>query len=122
MAHLTRGWRCSTRLPDTPERTQQELVLQTTLGPALMAAKGFAAPEVLQAYARAQELCQQVGETPQIFPVLFGLYYFHLMRAEYQTSAGTGGAAPPSGPTSARPKRLLLGPTVRWGHLSFLAS
>ena len=50
-------------LPDTPERAQQELVLQTTLGPALMATKGHAAPEVEQAYARARELCQQVGET-----------------------------------------------------------
>lgn len=64
MAHLTRGLEVLNTLPDTPERTQQELVLQTTLGPALLATKGYAAPEVGQVYARAQELCQQVGETP----------------------------------------------------------
>src|SRR5439155_15127624 len=65
MAHLTRGLEVLKTLPDTPERTQQELVLQTTLGPALLATKGYAAPEVGRVYARAQELCQQVGETPQ---------------------------------------------------------
>ena len=41
-------------------------------GPGLMATKGYAAPEVEQAYARARELCRQVGETPQLFPVLLG--------------------------------------------------
>ncbi len=83
IAHLTRGLEVLNTLPDTPERTQQELVLQTTLGPALIATKGWAAPEVGKVYARAQELCQQVGETPQIFPTLFGLCYFHLLRAEF---------------------------------------
>jgi TOMM system kinase/cyclase fusion protein len=82
LAHLTRGLEVLNTLPDTPARTQQELVLQTTLGPVLLATKGYAAPEVGQVYARAQELCQQVGETPQIFPTLFGLFYFHLIRGE----------------------------------------
>ena len=83
IAHLTRGLEVLNTLPDTPERTQQELVLQTTLGPALLATKGYAAPEVGRVYARAQDLCQQVGETPQIFSTLYGLYYFHVIRAEF---------------------------------------
>ena len=41
--------------------------------------KGFAAPEVEQAYARARELCQQVGDTPQLFPVLRGLWVFYIV-------------------------------------------
>jgi hypothetical protein len=77
LAHLTRGLEVLHMLSDTPERTQQELVLQTTLGPVLLATKGYVAPEVGQIYARVQELCQQVGETPQIFPTLFGSFYFH---------------------------------------------
>ena len=60
--------------------------MQVALGLALMAAKGFGAPEVLQAYARARELCQQVGETPQSFPVQWGLWRFYFMRAEHQTA------------------------------------
>ena len=43
----------------------------------LMATKGYAAPEVEKAYTRARELCQQVGETPQLFPVLWGLWVFY---------------------------------------------
>jgi TOMM system kinase/cyclase fusion protein len=84
--HLTKGLAVLAALPDTAECTQHELVLQTTLGAALMAARGQGAPEVGQAYARARELCRQVGETPQLFPVLFGLWRFYLMRAEYQTA------------------------------------
>jgi predicted ATPase len=86
ISHLTRGLEVLTALPDTAERTQHELSLQITLGTALMAAKGQAAPEVGQAYARARELCRQVGETPQLFPVLFGLWRFYLVRTEYQTA------------------------------------
>jgi predicted ATPase len=48
-----------------------------------MATKGFAAPEVEQAYNRARYLCRQIGETPQIFPVLYALSLFHFVRAEH---------------------------------------
>jgi predicted ATPase len=83
IGHLTRGLDILQTLPDTDERTQQELALQTTLGPALIATKGYAAPEVAQVYTRAWELCRQVGETPQLFPVLWGLWYFYTLRAEF---------------------------------------
>jgi predicted ATPase len=52
----------------------------------LVVAKGQGAPEVGQVYARACELCGQAGETPQLFPILFGLWRFYLVRAEYQTA------------------------------------
>src|SRR5262249_34552996 len=38
------------------------------------------------AYTRARELCQQMGETPQLFPVLVGLGVFYRLRAELQTA------------------------------------
>jgi predicted ATPase len=60
-------------LPKTAERAQQELTLQLALGPALMAIKGPAAPEVEQTYAQARALCTQIGETPQLFAALRGL-------------------------------------------------
>jgi tetratricopeptide (TPR) repeat protein len=88
--HLTRGLDVLKTLPDTPKRAQQELNLQTTLGSALMVVKGYAVPEVLQAYTRARELCQQVGETPQLFQVLQGLWFFYLMRMELQTAREFG--------------------------------
>ena len=88
--HLTQGLDVLKTLPDTLQRRQDELALQTTLGPALMATRGNAAPEVGHAYARALELCQQVGETPQHFPVLVGLWRFYVVRAELQTAREVG--------------------------------
>jgi class 3 adenylate cyclase/predicted ATPase len=79
--HCTRALELLATLPDTPERRRQELEVHTALGPALIATKGYAAPDVERAYTRARELCQQMGETPQLFPVLWGLWLFYLVRA-----------------------------------------
>jgi len=81
--HLTKEREILLTLPETPERTHQELRLQTTLGPALMATQGLAAPKVAQVYARARELCQTMGETPQLFPVLWGLWMFYFSRGQF---------------------------------------
>jgi predicted ATPase len=82
ISHLTTALEFLRTLPDTPARTQHELGLQIALGTPLMATKGFAAPEVGALYTRARELCQQGGDTAQLFPVLFGLWRFSLLRAE----------------------------------------
>ena len=74
-------------LPDTPQRARQELELNTMLGPALIATKGNAAPEVGAVYERAVELARQVGEDAQLFPVLFGLRSFHFVRAELRPAS-----------------------------------
>ena len=73
-------------LPETPERVQQELALQLGLGPALQCIKGWTAPEVASVYARARELCRQLGETTQLFTVLYGLSRVSFVRAQYQTA------------------------------------
>jgi class 3 adenylate cyclase/predicted ATPase len=88
--HLTTGLALLARLPETPTRAQQELDLQIALGPALAATKGHAAPEVETTYARARELCQRMGDTPQVFPVLWGLWLFYDSRGELQTSHELG--------------------------------
>jgi predicted ATPase len=72
--HLTRGLTVLATLPDTPARLQHELDLHVTLGPALMATKGYASPEVEHTFARAWELCQRLGESPPRFTVLYGLF------------------------------------------------
>src|SRR5262249_51361271 len=71
-------------------RTQHELDCLTTLGPALLATRGYAAPEVVQAYTRARELCQHIGETPEHVPVLWNLWLFYVARAEHQTALELG--------------------------------
>jgi len=90
ISQLTTGLAVLQTLPETAERNQQELLLQIRLGPALMMTKGFAAPEVEHAYARARALCQRVGETPQLFSVLRGLWQFYNGRGAYQTARELG--------------------------------
>jgi predicted ATPase len=90
VAHLTRGLEVLQTLPDTAERAQHELLLQTTLAPVLGYTKGYGAPEVEAAYSRALELCRQVGETPQLFVALMGLWQFYLVRAQHQTARELG--------------------------------
>src|SRR5262249_50018742 len=82
IGHLTTALELLRLLPDSLERTRRELELQIALGAPLMATKGFAAPEVGAAYDRALELCRRIGETPELFPVLWGLWAFYLVRAE----------------------------------------
>jgi predicted ATPase len=82
--YLTKGLELLKVLPDTSERAQQELTLQITLGTPLIATKGYAAPDVESMYSRARELCRQVGETPQLFPVMWGLWAFYTARAEHR--------------------------------------
>ncbi len=79
---LTKGLELLQALPDTPERAQQELTLHVTLGVPLQAIRSYASPEVIATYTRVRELCQQVGENHQLFPVLFGLRRFHQVRGE----------------------------------------
>src|SRR5712692_2017145 len=86
VAHLTKGLEVLKALLDTPERVQQELTLQLALSDALLAVKGFTAPDMEKTLTRARELCQQIGETPQLFPVLYRLWVFYANRGELQTA------------------------------------
>jgi predicted ATPase len=53
-------------------------------------AKGHAAPEVEHAYTQARALCQQVGETPELVPVLFGLWRSYIGRSQLRTAREIG--------------------------------
>src|SRR5262245_27482642 len=90
ISHVTTGIELLKTLPETPEHTQQALSLHIALGAALLVTKGHAAPEVEHAYSQARALCQQVGETPELVPILFGLWKFYLVRAQLHTARELG--------------------------------
>ncbi|HEY7493108.1 MAG TPA: adenylate/guanylate cyclase domain-containing protein, partial [Candidatus Tectomicrobia bacterium] len=90
ISHFTTGIALLRTLPETPEHTRRALTLHLALGAALQVAKGQAAPEVEHAYLQARALCQQVGETPELVPVLFGLWRFYLVRAQLHTARELG--------------------------------
>ena len=88
--HLTKGLEVLATLSDTPERAAHELTLRIALGAPLMATKGYASSEVAHTYARVRELCQQIGETPQLFSVLLRLHVFYLVRGEFHIARELG--------------------------------
>lgn len=74
-------------LPDTPERAGTELQLQIGITAPLVAEKGYGAAEVVRASHRAWALCQQLGETPQLFAALWWLATYYGSAAEHTTAA-----------------------------------
>ena len=86
VAHVSRAHQLLVGLPETPARDQQELLLQTILGPALMATEGYASPRVSRAFARAHALCERVDDVPHVFPILRGLNISYLLQGKLQTA------------------------------------
>jgi predicted ATPase/class 3 adenylate cyclase len=76
--------------PSTPERAQQEIILNTSLASALLVTKGYVSEEVEQAYNRARHLIEELGEVPQLFPILRGLARYYTYRAEFDKALETG--------------------------------
>jgi predicted ATPase/class 3 adenylate cyclase len=120
VSHLTQALEMLKTLPESPERDQQELTLQITLGVPLMLTKGYAAPEVEKVYSRARELYQKVGESPQFFPVLFGLWAFYSVRAEYNTARELGQQLVSLAQSAQDPALLIEAHTARGNTLCFL--
>jgi predicted ATPase/DNA-binding winged helix-turn-helix (wHTH) protein len=85
IAHVTQGLTLLTTLPDRPERAPQELMLLLALGNALIPVKGYT-QDVEAIYIQAQNLCQRLGDTPQIFPALRGLLATYGQRGKLQTA------------------------------------
>ena len=73
-------------LPETSQRDRTELALLLAAGPALMAPKGWAAPEVESAYIRGRELSQRLGKGKPYLAFLYGLWVNHLERLEFRSA------------------------------------
>jgi DNA-binding winged helix-turn-helix (wHTH) protein/predicted ATPase len=82
VALATRGIELLRKLPPSSERDRLELNLQITLGIAQIAVCGYATPTVGQTFSYARELCRQFGDVPELFPVLWGLWVYNVVRED----------------------------------------
>ncbi|WP_245519450.1 MULTISPECIES: adenylate/guanylate cyclase domain-containing protein [unclassified Mesorhizobium] len=71
-AHFTKGLELIASLPASETRLRQEVSLWTAMGSALVPAKGWAAPEPLQAFSTARELAARLGDKVQLFAAVRG--------------------------------------------------
>jgi predicted ATPase len=113
------------KLPESRERIQRELPLLLAIGAALIAVRGNAAPgvEAEAAFSRARELCERVGDPPELFPALLGLQLIHLLRGDLRRASELAEQLLPRAQSARDPAftmraHLALGNTLSFtGHL-----
>ncbi|ETX06338.1 MAG: hypothetical protein ETSY2_17745, partial [Candidatus Entotheonella gemina] len=120
IAHLSRGLEVLPELSSPSDHIQREIEFQIALGTPLAATKGYGAPEVERVYMRARELCQQLGDSPQLFPVLSALALFYLVRGMVQSAQELGEELIQLAERTQEPAHLLeadylLGIALFWG-------
>lgn len=74
MSQLRRGLTLLETMPESNERDALELTTLTTLATAYSSTRGYAAPETIAAYARANTICERLGEAKELFWVIVGLW------------------------------------------------
>jgi predicted ATPase/class 3 adenylate cyclase len=118
IVHLTTGLDLLADLPAGPERAGVELQFHLTLGPAYMAIRGYAAPEVEACYQRALELCRELGDTPpQLVRALHGMWTNHIVRAQHTSALALGEQVLQLGAATNDDGLLLQGNMeVGWSH------
>jgi tetratricopeptide (TPR) repeat protein len=67
-------------LPEDVDRDRLEIKQRSALGRYLLPLKGPAAEEVGKAFERARELCEKIGDTENLFWVVYGLQFFHMLK------------------------------------------
>jgi class 3 adenylate cyclase/tetratricopeptide (TPR) repeat protein len=82
IGHLTKGLTLLEALEETRLRDDWELRFLTTLAPAYIAARGYAAPEVGPLLLRARQLCHRMGDTQQLFGIMLGTWEWRLVRGD----------------------------------------
>jgi class 3 adenylate cyclase/tetratricopeptide (TPR) repeat protein len=82
VTQLRKGLDLLTLLPDGVERRQHELDLKVTLAAALVATRGYTAPEVVELYARVRTLCEQLNQPSRLVWVVTGQWTYHINRGE----------------------------------------
>ncbi|WP_264296839.1 AAA family ATPase [Mesorhizobium sp. B1-1-8] len=94
-AHFAKGLELAASLPASETRLRQEVSLWTAMGSALVPAKGWAAPEPLQAFSTARELAARLGDKAKLFAAVRG-------ESGCRTISGATCAPPKFLPCSAR--------------------
>lgn len=74
-------------LPADHPAQDLRLAFLTLQGGAWIGLRGYAASEVEQTFEQARELCRALGDGPQVFPVLAGLWALYLVQGRLKKAA-----------------------------------
>jgi class 3 adenylate cyclase len=90
LAHIDEGVRQLALLPEGKDRHERQLAFELARGPALMAVKGYQAPEVEETYRRARALCETLGDPSRLYFVLWGLWAHQFVAGELGAARAFG--------------------------------
>jgi class 3 adenylate cyclase/tetratricopeptide (TPR) repeat protein len=90
MAQSRRGIEMLKAVPKSPHSAALEVPLQSALGYALLASNGYAHPDVRKAFTRALELCEQIGDAPQLFKIAVGLWMYYIIASRMDEALDLG--------------------------------
>ena len=90
IAQVRKGLDVLTGLPDGPWRQQQELDLQSVLGSALAATRGWGSADVDNTLARARALAEQIDRPEPAVLLVVGQWAVHLIRSEHRLALPLG--------------------------------
>jgi DNA-binding SARP family transcriptional activator/class 3 adenylate cyclase/predicted ATPase len=88
--YLNKGLEIIEAQPASPQRLRQELDYRKAMGVTMMAARGWAAKEVLDAYTRARALCEELGDRREMFIALRGEGQYRMIRGESRIARALG--------------------------------
>lgn len=101
-------------LPEGLERTVEELMVEMAAGPAVSAIEGYSSLEAEQIFTRARERCRALGDGPQLFPVLWGLWAFWCVRGRIRDALELAGELFRLAEKSGDPELILEGHHAMW--------
>ncbi|UCE63148.1 MAG: AAA family ATPase, partial [Nitrospirota bacterium] len=84
--NFTAGLDLLPRLPEDESRRSLEVGLRVQLGLSITASSGYAVPQVGEAYQRARELCNLLGNTVEQYPALRNLCTFYTVRDDLKNA------------------------------------
>lgn len=82
--HLATGLEMLERVDEGGERSAAEFALQSMLGAALIATRGWSDPAAESAFLRARELADQIGQNDELGRTLFQLGTLYEVRGDYE--------------------------------------
>ncbi|UAB87933.1 AAA family ATPase [Ruegeria sp. SCSIO 43209] len=109
LTHLSKALDQLADLPKSRARDLQEIDIQILRAGVLRSTSGISGDATGEAYGRLRELCHRADETERLFPVLNGLYAFHLVRAEYQLAKGVAAQILDLAATSGKTEHRMVG-------------
>ena len=105
------------RLPHNTQRDWKELELQCEKGTVLLAFKGHASLYVRETYSRARTLWENLGRPSDFLHVPWGLWLFHINRAELQEAHALSEYLLQHGRQHKNTSELILGNLAKAGTL-----